>query len=60
MNPREIPNRVQSFYDSLVSIVEGKHLRCTTCNHTEPADGRYFRVGWPRCCGYTMRLEDVE
>jgi hypothetical protein len=34
----------------------GGHLECLTCHHTEPlAASRYLLVGWPRCCGYTMR-----
>jgi hypothetical protein len=34
----------------------GGHLECLTCHHTEPVNASlYLTVGWPRCCGYTMR-----
>lgn len=42
--------------------VAGRQLRCTACGRVErptPDDGiSYIRSGWPKCCGYTMTLED--
>jgi len=36
-------------------------LRCLSCGRTEGTDARssagYLAHGWPKCCGYTMRLE---
>lgn len=35
-------------------------VRCTTCgreSHLDHASG--LRWGWPKCCGYTMRLEST-
>jgi hypothetical protein len=38
-------------------------LRCTVCENSFPlAKGRcadFLANGWPKCCGYTMRLERV-
>lgn len=53
--------RVNAFTESLRGITEGKRLRCLTCGKTvppKPDTGSYWTRGWPRCCGYTMRLED--
>jgi hypothetical protein len=34
-------------------------VRCTTCGKTKAVDfGACLASGWPKCCGYTMRLED--
>jgi hypothetical protein len=35
----------------------GGHLECTVCGHKAPLGnvGRRLSVGWPKCCGYTMR-----
>lgn len=41
-----------------IEDTHGGFLRCETCHHvepTKPASGSYFQLGWPRCCGYTMR-----
>lgn len=35
---------------------EGLLCRCTVCGHEERAGDSPLRNGWPRCCGYTMRL----
>jgi hypothetical protein len=37
--------------------VKGRHLRCLECGRTEPASAEYFKIGWPKCHGATMRLE---
>jgi len=38
----------------------GGVLRCETCARVVEfwpgAQGYYLQRGWPRCCGYTMRL----
>lgn len=40
--------------------VEGSKLECQTCKKTLKLNQRqfshYLAVGWPKCCGYTMRL----
>lgn len=35
----------------------GGILRCTACTKTEPLGdiSLHLRLGWPRCCGLTMR-----
>lgn len=33
----------------------GGILRCETCGITGTPKPRYWRDGWPKCCGYTMR-----
>lgn len=36
-------------------------LRCTVCGReTTTSFGGSLRDGWPRCCGYTMRLERTD
>ena len=33
-------------------------VKCTVCGREErPDHGRSLEAGWPKCCGYTMRLE---
>ena len=54
--------RKERFYEDVASeIADGRRLRCTYCNLTMRIDAidaaLYLRGGWPRCCGYTMRLE---
>lgn len=39
---------------------DGFLVRCTVCGREERTGGNPLRDGWPRCCGYTMRLEDNE
>ena len=38
-------------------------LHCLTCGNRFPLVeyrcGEFLRTGWPKCCGYTMRLEQV-
>lgn len=37
----------------------GGFLRCETCGYRSALDDRdiaaYLSLGWPKCCGYTMR-----
>ena len=33
----------------------GGFLRCETCGLRGEVEARYWRVGWPKHCGYTMR-----
>jgi hypothetical protein len=47
-----------SLRTDLDQIAEGRTLTCLTCGASEPASGDYFSTGWPKCCGYTMRLGD--
>lgn len=36
-------------------------VRCTVCGREERTDhGRSLETGWPKCCGYTMRLESTK
>ncbi len=48
---------IQGFARSLQGITDdhGGILRCTVCEREEPVEARYWREGWPKCCGYTMR-----
>ena len=34
------------------------HLECTSCGHRQEIGdvAGNLRDGWPKCCGYTMRL----
>ena len=33
------------------------YLKCVEgCQREEHGDWGYLRTGWPKCCGYTMRL----
>lgn len=48
--------------ESVAAGIEETHggfLRCETCRRVAPiapeGGGTYFRMGWPKCCGYTMR-----
>ena len=38
----------------------GYLVRCTVCGREEHTGSNPLRDGWPKCCGYTMRLEDNE
>lgn len=54
--------RKERFYEDAASeIADGRRLRCTYCNQMTRLDASdaalYLRGGWPKCCGYTMRLE---
>jgi hypothetical protein len=35
----------------------GGHLECMECHHVAPLSNvqMALAVGWPKCCGYTMR-----
>lgn len=48
---------VQSFYSSLddITVEHGGILRCMVCGSEQPVESRYWREGWPKCCGYTIR-----
>lgn len=58
--------RINAFYDDVGRILtgDGSQLRCIHCGQTQAlseADAiHYTKTGWPKCCGYTMRLEAVE
>lgn len=34
-------------------------VRCTVCGREDWSGSSPLRNGWPKCCGYTMRLEDT-
>jgi hypothetical protein len=37
------------------------YLRCTVCGRTATTSfAGSLRDGWPKCCGYTMRLERTD
>ena len=40
--------------------MSGFLCRCTVCGREERTGENPLRDGWPKCCGYTMRLEDKE
>jgi hypothetical protein len=34
-------------------------VRCTVCERISESGASPLKNGWPKCCGYTMRLEDT-
>ena len=39
----------------------GMQVRCTVCGREQSTDhGVSLQHGWPKCCGYTMRLESTK
>lgn len=40
--------------------MSGYLCRCTICGREERSGDRPLSRGWPRCCGYTMRLIDTQ
>ena len=42
------------------AMPEPRALECQECKRrtaiTRVGAARYLRAGWPKCCGYTMRL----
>jgi hypothetical protein len=59
-NPRKLASLSGAFYEELGTAVAGNFLRCAQCGaerHPPPDDmARFFRDGWPECCGETMLL----
>lgn len=40
---------------------QDSYLRCTECGRKETTNFSHsLRNGWPKCCGYTMRLERTD
>lgn len=43
---------------------DGAVLECSACQKQQPITtemaGAYLATGWPKCCGYTMRVEYPE
>ena len=58
--PADLARLRDDLYDDLGMTVADKFLRCRACGAEEHPSGddmaRYFRRGWPKCCGQTMRL----
>jgi len=59
---RRITEGAKNFYAEIAEdgAAAGGVLRCTTCKREQPVGdagdvGNYYRHGWPRCCGYTMK-----
>lgn len=41
--------------------VSEMRVKCVECGREErPDHGRSLKSGWPKCCGYTMRLESTK
>lgn len=57
----ETVKRATGLHGKLAEAVGPSRLVCSRCGAQErPSSedmGRYFRSGWPTCCGYTMTLE---
>ena len=53
---------MSTFYDKMAAAMGNpSRVRCTKCGRVEAVkDAACLRDGWPRCCGYTMRLVAVE
>ena len=51
--------RVAGIHDAIGSELQGfgGFLRCESCRYQQDLGsvGFMLRVGWPKCCGYTMR-----
>ena len=46
--------------ESHPALQQGR-VECETCGAVQRVDSaECLRSGWPRCCGYTMRLAPVE
>lgn len=42
-------------------LLERGQVWCHTCGRTQPVDcAESLRLGWPKCCGYTMSLDSPE
>jgi len=58
---RQLVRRLSGLPGAIVQDMERQYpsmrLRCTVCGHVLKNDWSYLSSGWPRCCGYTMRLE---
>ena len=54
MKVDEVSQRVDAITDGITDQ-HGGYLRCETCRATGPVRAGYWRAGWPKCCGYTMR-----
>ena len=61
ISPRKLATLARDLGPVLAAAVAEHFLRCAACGaeqHPSREDmARYFREGWPECCGYTMRLE---
>lgn len=57
----KIIDAMEFISDVIVRDMRSKYprilLRCTVCNRTQFGSWSYLKTGWPKCCGYTMRLE---
>jgi hypothetical protein len=40
--------------------VSGYRVACTVCGREEQSGESPLTTGWPKCCGYTMRLVDTD
>ena len=58
--PRKLATFARDLESVLSAAVAEHFLRCAACGaeqHPPRQDlARYFRDGWPKCCGQTMRL----
>jgi hypothetical protein len=46
-----------AMYREMAAPMKGGRLVCQTCRKVHPLRAEeYLRHGWPKCCGYTVRL----
>lgn len=43
-----------------MSAPNGYRVCCTICGRVQMSGASPLANGWPKCCGYTMRLADTE
>lgn len=53
---KRIVNNIDDMYKSMASSL-GNRVRCDVCGKNQLIDSaKCLRSGWPKCCGYTMKL----
>ena len=60
MKPEVVVKRMLGIYDAVKNsspAMTAGTLVCNTCGNKKTVDTAHcLRHGWPKCCGYTMRL----
>ena len=59
--PIDIVKRLGGFDGSMADAIGNPDkVWCRTCNQSQPIDAaECLRSGWPKCCGYTMTIDDL-
>ncbi len=57
-------NKVETLHQSIVDDVpelKAGRVYCRVCKHKEQVNSaECLRLGWPKCCGQTMMLGDLD